>query len=87
MNCVVAIVRVSVIADPKGRLTLLLLRKAVRPLIPDGATVLMVMVPLKPRLPSVTVDDAEAPATKLAGVGTVAVIVKSELTMNVMVAE
>jgi hypothetical protein len=87
VNCVVAIVRVSVTADPSSRFTLLLLKNAVRPVIPDGATVLMATVPLKPRLPRVTVEDAEAPATKLEGVGTEAVIVKSELTLKVMVAE
>ena len=48
MNCVVAIVRASVTVEPGSRLTLLLLKKAVRPLIPAGVAVLMLTVPMKP---------------------------------------
>lgn len=48
MNWVVAIVRESVTVDPGRRLTLLLLKNAVRPLIPEGVEVLMLTVPTNP---------------------------------------
>lgn len=87
MNCVVAIVRESVTVDPRSRLTLLLLKKAVRPLIPDGIMVLMVTVPVNPKLRRVKVEDAEVPAMKLVGVGSEAAIVKSGVTVKVTVVE
>jgi len=87
VNCVVAIVRESVTVEPGSRLTLLLLKNAVRPLIPDGVPVLILTVPMKPWLLTVTVEDAEAPAMKLFGVGSDAVIVKSGLTRKGSVAE
>lgn len=75
MNWVVAIVRESVTVDPGRRLTLLLLKNAVRPLIPEGVEVLMLTVPTNPWLRMVTVEDAEPPATKLVGTGSEAEIV------------
>jgi len=48
VNWVVAIVRESVTVDPGRRLTLLLLKNAVRPLIPEGVEVLMLTVPTNP---------------------------------------
>jgi len=56
-------------------------------LIPDGVPVLILTVPMKPWLLTVTVEDAEAPAMKLFGVGSDAVIVKSGLTRKGSVAE
>jgi hypothetical protein len=48
VNWVVAIVKESVAVDPGSRVTLLLLKNAVRPLMPAGAVVLMLIVPMKP---------------------------------------
>jgi hypothetical protein len=48
VNWVVAIVNESVTVDPGSRVTLLLLKKAVRPFMPAGVAVLMLTVPMKP---------------------------------------
>ena len=85
MNCVVVIVSESVIIVPGFRLRLVLVRNAVRPVMPGGIAVDIVTVPVKPRLWTDIVDVEVPPATKFIGLGMVAVSVKSGLTVKLSV--
>jgi len=82
---VVAIVRVEVPLEPGVRLTLVGARVAVSPVAVGETAAVNATLPVKPRLPTVTVEVAELPATTLAVVG-LAAMVKSAVTVTVMVA-
>ena len=59
-----------------------MLRNAVRPVTPDGVATAIVTAPVKPGLCTVVIAEAEPPATKLVGVGTEAVTIKSGVTVK-----
>jgi len=79
-------VRVDVPEDPRVRLILVGANVNVIP-VAAGATVAdRATLPVKPRLLEVTVEVAEPPATKLAGVAAPTATVKSPTTVTVTVA-
>lgn len=80
-------VRVDVPLEPGVRLTVGGLKEVAGPLVTDGDTVAdRPTLPVNPMLFSVMVEVAELPATKLAGVGAPAEIVKSAVTVTITVA-
>ncbi len=83
---VVAMVRAEVALDPGVRLTLVGARVAVSPVAAGETAAVKPTLPVNPRLPAVTVEVAELPATKLAGLAAEAVTVKSAVTVTVTVA-
>ncbi len=85
MAAVVAIVRVDVALEPGVRLTLVGARVAVSPVAAGETAAVKPTLPVNPRLPAVTVEVAELPATTVAVVG-LAETVKSAVTVTVTVA-
>jgi len=77
---------VEVALEPGVRLTLVGARVAVRPVAGGETAAVKATLPVNPRLPTVTVEVAEFPATKLAGMAAEPATVKSAVTVIVTVA-
>ncbi len=82
-----AIVRTDVPVPPGVNATGLVPKVRVRPVTGVAVDPARVMLPVKPRLPRVTVDVADPPATKLEGVAAPALMVKSGVTVTLTVVE
>lgn len=83
VDAVVWRVRIDVPWDPGVNETIAGLNEGVNPVAEGDTVAVMLTLSVRPRLFRVTVDVADLPATTLAGLGGLASIVKSPVTVTV----
>ena len=79
--------RIEVPWDPGLTETIAGLNEGVKPVAEGDTVAVMLILSVRPRLCRVTVDVADLPATTLAGLGGLASIVKSPVTVTVRAEE
>lgn len=79
--------RIEVPCEPGVNDTMAGLNEGVKPVAEGDTVAVMLMLSVRPKLVKVTVDVAVLPATTLAGLGELATIVKSPVTVTVTTTE
>ena len=87
MEAVVWRLRIEVPCEPGVNDTMAGLNEGVKPVAEGDTVAVMLMLSVRPKLVKVTVDVAVLPATTLAGLGELATIVKSPVTVTVTTTE